>query len=38
MERRNKKMEHVQFKKAKEDGKHAFFSKAEPDELFIDGV
>ena len=27
-----------QFKQAKKDGNTAFFSKAEPDKLFIDGV
>ena len=36
MERRKRKMQ--QYKKAKADGKQAFFSKAEPDKLFIDGV
>ncbi|XP_078351848.1 uncharacterized protein LOC144636502 [Oculina patagonica] len=36
MERRKKKMQ--QFKKAKEDGKPAYFSRAEPDKLYIDGV
>ena len=36
MERRKKKMQ--QFKKAKEDGKPACFSRAGPDKLFIDGV
>jgi len=33
---RRKKMQ--QFKKAKEDGKPVYFSRAEPDKLFIDGV
>ncbi|CAH3154063.1 unnamed protein product [Porites evermanni] len=36
LERRKKKMK--QFKQAKKDGKTAFFSRAEPDKLFIDGV
>ena len=36
LERRKKKMK--QFKQAKKDGNTAFFSKAEPDKLFIDGV
>lgn len=36
MERRKKKMK--LFKKAKEDGKTAYFSREEPDKLFIDGV
>ena len=36
IDRRKKKMQ--QFKKAKEDGKPAYFSRAEPDRLFIDGV
>ena len=36
LERRKKKMH--QFKKAKQDGKTAFFSRAEPNKLFIDGV
>ena len=36
IERRKKKMD--QFKRAKEDGKHVFFSRAEPDKLYIDGV
>ena len=36
LERRRKKMH--QFKKAKQDGKTAFFSRAEPDKLFVDGV
>ena len=36
MERRKRKMH--QYKKAKEDGKQALFSKAEPDKLFITGV
>lgn len=36
MERRKRKMQ--QFKKAKADGKQAFYSKAEPDKLFIGGV
>ena len=36
LERRKKKMKH--FKQAKKDGKTAFFSRAEPDKLFIDGV
>ena len=35
LERRKKKMK--QFKKAKKDGKTAFFSRTEPDKLFIDG-
>ena len=36
LERRKKKMKH--FKQAKKDGKAAFFSRAEPDKLFIDDV
>ncbi|XP_073259160.1 uncharacterized protein [Porites lutea] len=36
LERRKEKMK--QFKQAKKDGKAAFFSRAEPDKLFIDGV
>ena len=36
VERRKRKMQ--QFKKAKADGKQAFYSKAEPDKLFIGGV
>lgn len=36
MERRKRKMQ--QYKKAKADGKRVFFSKAEPDKLFIGGV
>ena len=36
LERRKKKMK--QFKQAKKDGKTAFFSRAEPDKLFIDRV
>ena len=36
MERRKRKMQ--QYKKAKADGKQAFFSRAEPDKLFIGGV
>ena len=36
LERRKKKMK--QFKQAKKDSKTAFFSRAEPDKLFIDGV
>ena len=36
MERRKNKMQ--QYKKTKEDGKPAYFSRAEPDKLFIDGV
>ncbi|XP_073229677.1 uncharacterized protein [Porites lutea] len=36
LERRKKKMK--QFKQAKKDGKTTFFSRAEPDKLFIDGV
>ena len=36
LKRREKKMK--QFKQAKKDGNTAFFSKAEPDKLFIDGV
>ena len=36
IERRKKKMD--QFKKAKKDGKPAYFSRAEPDKLYIDGV
>ena len=36
IDRRKKKMQ--QFKKAKEDSKPAYFSRAEPDKLFIDGV
>ena len=35
LERRKKKMK--QFKQAKKDGKTAFFSRTEPDKLFIDG-
>jgi len=36
MERRKRKMQ--QYKEAKAEGKQAFFSKAEPDKLFIGGV
>ena len=36
MERRKRKMQ--QYKKAKADGKQAFFSRAEPDKLFIGSV
>ena len=36
MERRKKKMK--LFKRAKEDSKTAYFGRAEPDKLFIDGV
>ena len=36
LERRKKKMH--PFKKAKEEGKTVYFSRAEPDKLFIDGV
>ena len=36
IERRKKKMD--QFKKAKRDKKPAYFSRAEPDKLYIDGV
>ena len=36
LERRKKKMH--RFKKAKEEGKTVYFSRAEPDKLFIDGV
>ena len=36
LERRKKKMK--QFKQAKKAGKTAYFSRAEPDKLFIDGV
>ncbi|XP_068756607.1 uncharacterized protein [Montipora capricornis] len=36
MERRRKKMQ--RFKKAKGEGKTAYFSRSEPDKLFIDGV
>ena len=36
LERRKKKMH--RFKKAKEEGKTIYFSRAEPDKLFIDGV
>ena len=36
LKRRKKKMK--QFKQAKKDGETAYFSRAEPDKLFIDGV
>ena len=36
LERRKKKMH--RFKKVKEEGKTVYFSRAEPDKLFIDGV
>ena len=36
IERRKRKIQ--QYKKAKADGKQAFFSRAEPDKLFIGGV
>jgi len=36
IDHRKKKMQ--QFKKAKEDAKSAYFSRAEPDKLFIGGV
>ena len=36
MKRRRKKMQ--QFRKAKEEGKTVYFSRNEPDKLYIDGV
>ena len=36
LERRKKKMH--RFKRAKEEGKTVYFSRTEPDKLFIDGV
>ena len=36
MERRRKKMQ--RFRKAREEGKTVYFSRSEPDKLYIDGV